>query len=182
MIWDWSLDNSRLLFSSGDDQVHSLDLKSGRDKPFLNKPGIDFFQVKFSPDDQWIAVEGVHPDEGAHPDEGRWQSQILLVPLENGTPARPDRWIAIDHHPNGWDDKPRWSPNGNLIYFISDRDGYLCLWAQRLANRTKELVGTPFPVYHFHNARLSMANLDTGILEIGVAKDKVIIRRLAING
>jgi Tol biopolymer transport system component len=169
MIWDWSLDKGRLLFSSVDDQVHSLDLKSGRDKLFLSKPGSYFFQAKFSPDDHWIAVEGVHPDQG------RWQSQILLVPVENGTPAGPDRWIAVDHHPNGWDDKPRWSPNGNLLYFTSDRDGYLCLWAQRMESRTKKLLGTPFPVYHFHNARLSMGNLDTGILEIGVAQDKIII-------
>jgi Tol biopolymer transport system component len=176
MIWDWSLDNSRLLFNSADRQVHSLDPQSGRDKLFLNKPGISLFQAKFSPDDQWIAVEGVYAGEGG------WQSQILLVPLESGPPARPDRWIALDHHPNGWDDKPRWSPNGNLIYFISGRDGHLCLWAQRLANRTKELVGTPFAVYHFHNARLSMANLDTAILEIGVAKDKIIIGLGGLTG
>lgn len=64
---------------------------------------------------------------------------------------------------------------GNLIYFISDRDGYLCLWAQRVASHGKELVGTPFPVYHFHDTRLSMANVDTGILEIGVAEDKIVI-------
>jgi Tol biopolymer transport system component/DNA-binding winged helix-turn-helix (wHTH) protein len=127
MIWDWSLDNTRLLFSSADDQIHSLDPRSGRDKLFLSKPGIYFFQAKFSPDDQWIVVEGVSPDEG------QWQSQILLMPLENGTPSPRDRWIAIDHHPDGWDDKPRWSPNGNLVYFVSDRDGHLCLWAQRLA-------------------------------------------------
>ncbi len=169
MIWDWSLDKSRLLFNGLDDQVHSLDVKSGRDKLFLNKAGMYLFQTKFSPDDQWIAVEGA-----IEPDEGRWQSQIFLVPVEDGAPASPDRWTAIDHRPNGWDDKPRWSPNGNLLYFISDRDGHLCLWAQRLANRAKALAGTPFPVYHFHHARRSMANLDTGILEIGVAKDKII--------
>jgi hypothetical protein len=62
-----------------------------------------------------------------------------------------------------------------LLYFISDRDGYLCLWAQRLANRTKAPLGTPFPVYHFHSARLSTANLDMSVLEIGVAKDKIIV-------
>jgi hypothetical protein len=44
--------------------VHSLDLKSGREKLFLNKPGISLFQAKFSPDDQWIAVEGASADEG----------------------------------------------------------------------------------------------------------------------
>lgn len=62
-----------------------------------------------------------------------------------------------------------------MLYFISDRDGYLCLWAQRLANRTKAPLGTPFPVYHFHSARLSTANLDMSVLEIGVAKDKIIV-------
>lgn len=169
MIWDWSLDNSRLLFSSADDRIHSLDLKSGSDRLFLDQPNATFFQAKFSPDDQWIAVEG------AYGTEGKGQSRILLVPLENGVPAPPDRWIAIDHHDNGWDDKPRWSPNGNLIYFVSDRDGYLCLWAQRLESRTKKPVATPFAVYHFHKERLSMANLDSGILEIGIAKDKIIV-------
>jgi len=168
-VWDWSLDMRTVLFGSSDSRVHSLDLRSGSEKVFLERPGFSLFQAKFSPDDQWIAVEG------ASADGGQYQSQILLVPVENGTPAPPDLWITIDHHLHGWDDKPRWSPSGSLIYFISDRDGHLCLWAQRLANRTKALVGTPFPVYHFHNARLSMTNLDTGILEIGVAKDKIIV-------
>ena len=169
MIWDWSLDRSSLLFNASDDQVHSLDLQSGSDKVFVSKPGMFLYQAKYAPDDRWIAVEGTHPHGG------QVESAIFLVPMEKGKRAAPDRWKAIDHHPAGWDDKPRWSPNGNLLYFISDRDGHLCLWAQRLANHTKEIVGIPFAVYHFHNARLSVANLDTGVLEIGVAKDKIVV-------
>jgi WD40 repeat protein len=170
MVWDWSLNKSSLLFGSNDDddQIHSLDLHSGTERVFLSRPGSSFFQAKFSPDDQWVAVESVQADAQA-----KYQSQIFVVPIEGGASAPLNRWIAIDHQ-SSWDDKPRWSPGGNLVYFVSDRDGHLCLWAQRLTGRTKALVGTPFPVYHFHNARLSMANLDTGILEIGVAQDKFI--------
>ncbi len=168
--WDWSLDNQRLLLNKIDQRnVFIADLNSGTEKPLLSRAGFELFQAKFSPDDRAIAVVGCRSA-----DFGGSQCQIFVVPLESGVPAGPNGWIAIDH-PSGWDDKPRWSPNGNLIYFISDRDGYLCLWAQRLESRTKKLVGAPIPVYHFHNTRLGMVNLDTGILEIAVAKDKIIV-------
>ena len=85
----------------------------------------------------------------------------------------PHSWMPIDHQ-SRWDDKPRWSPDGNLIYFMSDRDDYLCLWAQRVIAATKQPFGTAFPVYHLHNARLSPANVSVSLLEIGVAKDKII--------
>jgi hypothetical protein len=100
-------------------------------------------------------------------------SRLFIVPLDNGVPTPADSWIPIDHR-SRWDDKPRWSPDGNLIYFLSDRDDYFCLWAQRVMAPTKQPIGTPFPVYHFHTARLSTANLFLNIAEIGVGKDKII--------
>jgi len=30
----------------------------------------------------------------------------------------------------GWAGKPRWSLDGNFIYFLSNRDGFFCLWAK----------------------------------------------------
>ena len=97
-----------------------------------------------------------------------------LVPLDRGVPVSPDLWIAIGH-PSRWDDKPRWSPSGKLIYFISDRDGYLCLWAQSVNSPAGKLIGAPFPVYHFHHARLSMTNVGAPTVEIGVAKDRIVM-------
>jgi hypothetical protein len=62
-----------------------------------------------------------------------------------------------------------------LIYFISDRDGQFCLWAQRLENVTKRPIATPFPIYHFHDSRLAMDNVGTSFLEIDVARDKIVM-------
>ena len=165
--WSWSLDKRHLLFDKTDARVYSVDLQTGNQKLFLDKPGFSLFQASFSPDDRSVALIGCRND-------GSEGCQIFLAPIENGIPAQSDRWIAVDH-PSRWDDKPRWSPNGNMLYFVSDRDGYLCLWAQRVAPGEKDLVGKPFPVYHFHNARLAMANVDTGTLEIGVAEDKIVV-------
>jgi Tol biopolymer transport system component len=166
--WDWSLDNKRLLFSMSYERLYSLDLPSGSKKLFLNKPGFRLFQAKFSPDDQSVAVLGCQDGETST------GCQIFLVRLDRGVPVSPDLWTAISH-PSQWDDKPRWSPSGKLIYFISDRDGYFCLWAQSFNSSAKQLTGAPFPVYHFHHARLSMANIGVPIAEIGIAKDKIVM-------
>ena len=41
------------------------------------------------------------------------------------------------------------------MYFLSERDGFRCFWAQRLDGATKRPEGEPFAVQHFHQARLS---------------------------
>ena len=54
---------------------------------------------------------------------------------------------------SGYDEKPFWSPDGNLLYFLSSRDGFLCLWAQRLDPSTKHPLGDQFEVQPFHQSR-----------------------------
>jgi Tol biopolymer transport system component len=178
LVWDWSLDNKRLLFNVHKNaEVHAVDLSTGNEKLFLSRPGYSIFQTRFSPDDRAIALVGCWQQHDRSPP----QCQIYVVPIENGVPLPWQGWIAIDHAGH-WDDKPRWSPNGELIYFISDRDGYLCLWAQRVEKATKRLVGFPFPVYHFHNSRLAMANMGTCPLEFDVAKDKMVFGLGELSG
>ena len=168
-VWDWSLDNKRLLVNMSYQDVGSVDLLSGSKKLFFNRPGFELFQVKFSPDYQFVAVLGCQENDPAV--RG---CQIFLAPLDGGVPVSADSWITFSH-PSQWDDKPRWSPSGKLIYFISDRDGYFCLWAQSFSSSTKRLTGAPFPIYHFHNARLSIANVGPSMMEMGIAKDKIVM-------
>ena len=148
--WDWSADNKRLLIGTRPAaNIHTLNISSGRESLFLSKPGYSLFQAKFSPDNRAVVLVACAPTVGC---------RLFVAPLKSDGTPETDNWIAIDH-PSRWDDKPRWSPDGNLIYFISDRDGQFCLWAQRLENRTKQPVGTPFALYHFHNSRLAMDNV-----------------------
>jgi hypothetical protein len=69
---------------------------------------------------------------------------------------------------NWWD----WEWYGNLIYSVSDRDGFSCIWAQRLDGVTKLPIGAPFAVFHAHNARISLANTGEAYLSIG--RDKML--------
>ena len=70
--------------------------------------------------------------------------------------------------------QPSWSPNANLLYFWSDRDGSPCLWAQRLDPATKRPTGEPLGIQHFHSKGLSWKNLYLGAPDIAVAGDKIV--------
>jgi eukaryotic-like serine/threonine-protein kinase len=62
-----------------------------------------------------------------------------------------------------------------VIYFTSERDGFRCVWAQRLATPAKAPVGPPLPVFHSHDPSLSLRNVGLGPLEISVGRGSLIV-------
>ena len=174
-IFDWTPNQNGLLFHpnprSPDRDLRWLNLQSGVISTFLAKSGASLYQSKFSPDGEWLAFEAV----------SNVDSRLFVVKVRNGSPLPEKDWILVsDEH--GWSDKPRWSPNGNILYFISDRDGPRCIWAQRLHPATKQPKGPPFPIYHFHKSRLSPKNVGLWFLEIDVARDKIVINLGELTG
>ena len=68
-----------------------------------------------------------------------------------------------------------WSPDGKLLYFLSERDGFRCIWAQRLDPATKHPSGAAFPIRHFHTSRRSLATVgDPLYIGLSVAVDKLV--------
>jgi Tol biopolymer transport system component len=178
-VFDWTLDKQHLLFRPGsyDSNLRSLNLETGLVSDFLKKSGVNLYQSKLSPDGGWLVFEAVIRTG----DDGNPDARLFVVKTENGLPASGADWILVsDEH--GRADKPRWSPDGNTLYYLSDRDGFLCLWAQRLAPATKRPISPPFPIYHFHTSRLSPKNVGTALLEIDVAKDKLVMNMGELTG
>jgi Tol biopolymer transport system component len=166
MIWDWSADQRRMLLAQRETPgIALLDLNTKSSKIFL-KGGGYLFQARFSPDEEWVVFQG----------SGLW-----IAPIRNGLAAGEREWIPItDIAERG--DKPRWSPDGTMIYYTSERDGFPCIWAQRVDYLTKRPMGPPFAIYHFHTARLSMVTVGLGALEISVAKDKIVLNLGEVTG
>ena len=152
-----SSDARILLYSTNAPQraIFALSIDSGEKrlaleaaKPMLSRP-------RFSPDDKWIAF--------SRRNEASWR--IFVAPYD-GTVKKEDQWIAIT------DGRfaeliPEWSPSGDLLYFYSERDGNLCVWAQRLDPQSKHPIGAPFAVKHFHEARRSLKHVP--LIELGMA-------------
>jgi hypothetical protein len=80
-------------------------------------------------------------------------------------------------------DLPRWSPDGNTIYFLSGRDGFRCFWGQRLNPATKDPAGEPFAVQHFHRTRRSLRYIqDSGAIGLAVARDRIVFPLAELTG
>ena len=149
--------------------IAALDLTSRTEKEFLKSPDKFVYHAFFSWDDRWVAFK-TSPLEG-------WTSQIMIAPVRNGVAGKETEWIAVTDGRYS-DDKPQFSPDGNTVYFTSSRDGYLCIWAQKLDPVTKRSVGEPLGYEHFHNS----AGRDGATFwgrdvfpDLSVARDKMFI-------
>ena len=140
-ITGWSSDGKRILCNALDGRVNLLELSSRKKVELLARPGHFLCDAFFSVDDQWIAFSDA---------TASWRTYV--VPFKGEGPIGVSAWIDIMHGHGG----NNWSPDGKLIYNISDRDGFRCLWAQRLNPVTKHPLGEPFAVFHSHSARLSL--------------------------
>jgi serine/threonine protein kinase/Tol biopolymer transport system component len=167
----WSSDGTRLLYFFGRPaRVGLLDLASGQKKEILMHPQFNLFQVRFSSDDRWISFHATISSKGR---------QVFIAPFrEQGPPVPANQWIPVTDG-SGVDIYPSWSPDGNLLYFFSDRDGFRCLWAQRLDRLTKRPAGSPLAVYHFHRSRQSPRGLGP---QNAVARDKVVLSLVETTG
>jgi eukaryotic-like serine/threonine-protein kinase len=162
--WDLSSDGAKLLYWSADQRrIGLLDVASGARTELLKHPKYSLLRASFSPDDRWISFEVI----------GRSPSVVGFIARVAGQRPLPEsEWIPISGSES--DGLAGWSPDGNMIYITSYRDGFECFWAQRLDRTTKKPVGAAFPVHHLHSGRRSLGNVLVMFQEFGVSTDKLV--------
>jgi Tol biopolymer transport system component len=148
----WSADGKFLLFLRGQPGkptwVSLRELATGKKVDLLNHPEHNMSSPRVSPDGRWIAFyEYISPQS----------RRIWVAPFRGAAPISQAEWTAVTDGTT-LDREPRWSTAGDLLYFNSTRDGFICVWAQRLDATTRRPIGPAFPVAHFHRARLSFQN------------------------
>ena len=105
-------------------------------RKIASDPGYDLWQPHFSPNGRWIVFNAVANSPTA------LESAIYVVPLEGGP------WTRITEGEH-WGDKPRWSPDGKTIYFISGVGGFFNIWGIHFDPAKGKPVGEPFRVSEF---------------------------------
>jgi serine/threonine protein kinase len=168
----FSSDGARLLtqdWAHDIDKIGLVDVATGKATDVLSDPQHNLWYAYYSWDDKWI---GFKMQMNNDPDTAI--SRLYLTPVENFVPARRDRWIQLTSGEYR-DDKPQLSPDGNTMYFTSNRDGFICVWGLRLDPKTKRPVGAPFAIQHFHGSQRVHPGVSRSVdMELNVAKDKIV--------
>ncbi len=163
----WAADGKLLLF----DQRKSVRLFVGLLRVETRAPSeymvdsqLGLRVSSISDDGKWIAFAALRSDV---------DFDMYIAPFSQDRPPPRPEWISIPHSPKAHPN-PCWSPDGNMLYFSSEQDGYACIWAARLDPATKQPRGEPFAVQHFHAGSLRM--VAPSLSEpIALAFDKIVL-------
>jgi serine/threonine protein kinase len=161
-LMGWSSDGRKALYTWGRPfGFRTVDVSTGAVVDLIRHPQHKIDVARFSTDDRWLAFK-MELQPGQEP--------AFITPVRNGIAAAEPEWIQITDQ--GTAGRIWWSPEGNLLYFLSDQDGSTgCIWARRLDPRTKIPKGAPFEVWHLHG---QSETVSSGAFGYGMTKDRLL--------
>jgi Tol biopolymer transport system component len=132
-------------------------------KILASDPKYDLFQGTFSPDGRWVAFVAHNVAEAG-------ASTLAVVGSAGGDSSQ---WTLVtDSHQ--WADKPRWSPDGRLLYFTRLDAAFFNLWAVRFDTNRGKPVSAAFQITHFDSPAHQLCP-DIQIAEPSLARNRLIL-------
>ena len=178
VVWDWSPDGKWILVSHTDGPTSKAEILAlpvaaapaaeTASRKIASSPAAALWQACFSPDGRWIVFEAATrlPTKA--------ESRLYVVPAAGGTWTR----LLEGEH---WDDKPLWSPDGNMIYFVSTRGGFFNVWGIHFDATNGKPVGEPFRVTAFETTALMLASpIDT--VELSITQNRLVLNLEDLSG
>jgi serine/threonine protein kinase/dipeptidyl aminopeptidase/acylaminoacyl peptidase len=142
-------------------KIMVMDIQTGGSRVALDAPSV-VGNADWSPANQYLLFTASH-------DGSRKQVFATRFPLGAAQP-----WIPVTGASEG-SDRPRWSGDGRIVFYLSDRDGFSCVWGQRFDPILGKSIGPPFWVAHYHNPRISPARVRPTSLSMAVSGDSIFL-------
>jgi Tol biopolymer transport system component/DNA-binding winged helix-turn-helix (wHTH) protein len=184
IVYDLSPDDKELLVSRASGQEHTgagnrrsevwrMSLGSAPHaetsaRKLISDPAYNIWQPHFSPNGRWIVFEATRPvTDGV-------ESTLYVMPSAGG------QWTRITDGKQ-WDDKPRWSPDGRTIYFLSRRGGFFNVWGIHFDSEKGRPAGEPFRVSAFERPRLMVPQMIPPVA-LSITKNRLLLTMSKVSG
>jgi Tol biopolymer transport system component/DNA-binding winged helix-turn-helix (wHTH) protein len=180
LVYDLSPDDKELLVSRNSGQEHTgfgnrrsevwrMSLGSAPHaetsaRKLISDAAYDIWQPHFSPNGRWIVFEAAAGVE----------STLYVMPSAGG------QWTRITDGKQ-WDDKPRWSPDGRTIYFLSRRGGFFNVWGIHFDPEKGRPAGEPFRVSAFERPNL-MVPQTISLVALSITKSRLLLTMSKVSG
>jgi serine/threonine protein kinase len=144
-----------------------LDAETGVSRRVLSVTGgLTLGEADWSPNSEYLLFT-------ASTNGASKQVYAVRFPKSSGSAEGP--WILLTPEPQ-LAERPRWSEDGKAFYYLSNRDGYLCVWGQSFVPGGKRPPGKPFPIMHYHDyPRFSPNSADPVSRGFSVARGSIFL-------
>jgi len=166
-------DLDELLVLQGTNRLVRRRLSTGGEATVLTTQANSIANGRLSVDGRWMAFVLNRP--GGH-------AGLYVAPVREA-PVPENERIVLEESDTARVDDPAWSPDGTLLYYLSERDGFLCVWARRFDPAAFRFVGESFPALHAHTMRHSMI-LGGRVINWGlsVTRDRLYLMMAEVTG
>jgi hypothetical protein len=130
-------------------------------------PEMNLYQARQSPDQKWISFVAAKANEAG-------TMTVYVIPSTGG------EWNRVTES-KYYDDKPRWSPDGRRLYFVSNRTGFFNVWGIDFDPASGRPGGEPFRVTNFES-HVQMILPDVVSMEMALAADRIILPIMEVSG
>jgi serine/threonine protein kinase/Tol biopolymer transport system component len=168
----WFGEDQAVLYREGmPSKIKIVDLRTGETRIVLEARDYSLSEATWSPETQYLLFTASRDGN---------TNQVFAVLLPKSTRSATGEWIPITSA-SEFSDRPRWSGDGNTIFYLSNRDGFSCVWGQHFDTESRRVTSRPFAVMHYHNPRFSPGAVGKSSFNLSVSGDSVYLNVGEIN-
>ena len=167
----WFLDNRSVFFSKGvPSEIKTVDIATLESTTVLENPAYSLGDASWSSEVEHLLFTASRGTS----------KRVFMASLPRTATSVTGEWIPISDESES-SDRPLWSNDGKSVFYLSNRDGYSCIWGRHIEFAPRTFVSPPFVVMHYHNPRFSPGVVANRSFNMSVSGDSIYLNVGEIN-